>query len=144
VSGTDAFPLITMSALLMVLSLLVVFLLYRHLKTLQNEQKRLQHLLDGTPAAMFWYDLSGRVAGCNVAFERLTGYTLSDLKGQEWSARLLPDETALQLRHSLQNSTENPLRFSAVLIKADGAWLPAVLEIQHEKNMGIVNVRGRG
>ena len=139
-NAAAGFPAVTAAALLMALGGTALFLLYRHLKTLRKEHQRLSYLMQKAPAALFWYDPSGRIRGMNEALLALSGYSASQLKGQVWFERLLPDEQALRLRHQLQNASTGPCTFHADLIKADGTPIAAVLYIHVDKKTGIVCV----
>lgn len=139
-----SFPLITMGAMLMTLGMATIFLLYRYLKTLQKEHRHFSHIIRNAPSALCWFNDSGRILGANNAFLALTGYDASDLKGQEWLSRLLPDEEATRLRHRLKISSMDIRAYPAVMIKADGSWISVVLDISNGKKVGIVSMRMRG
>ncbi len=131
-----------MSALLMTLGVTAVFLLYRHLKRLQTEHAHMLRLIRQAPAALIWFDGKGRLIGANERFLTLSGYRLSQLRGQLWTERLLPSETALRLTHLLRTSDQKEITdFSASFIKADGDWLEVVLDIKFDNGLGITVVR---
>jgi PAS domain S-box-containing protein len=141
VNSAGSFPVVTMGALLMTLGITAIFLLYRHLKSLQNDRQRFFHLIKNAPIALFWYDTKGRILGTNDALLSLTGYRASQLKGQVWFERLLADEQALCLRHTLQKRSPGTYTVHTHMIKADGSWRAVVLDIGSEGKMGIVSVR---
>ena len=138
------FPLVTMGAILMTLGLTAIFLLYRYLKTLQHEHSLLSTLIDEAPVALFWCDEAGRIVGANARFLSLTGYRIEQLGGQEWLERILPNNSALMLRHRFKNGRREVDAFQTVIVKADGSWSDVVLEIHVDKKMGIVSARETG
>ena len=79
--------------------------------------------------------------GANTRFLTLLGYRLEQLKGQEWLERLLPNDAALTLRHSIKSGQHEIGERTTVIIKADGSWNRVNLEIRVNKKMGIVSVR---
>lgn len=138
----EGFPVVTMSALLMTLSVSAIFLLYRHLKRLQAEHSHMLKLIRQAPVALFWFDRKGRLVGANERFLELSGYTIARLKGQLWTDRLLPSETALHLAHLLHRKDSNEVTaFSTPFIKVDGGWCRVELDIQMKDDLGIAVVR---
>lgn len=55
---------------------------------LERQQKFAQHLLDVTPAIILVLSPEGRIQHVNPAFERLTGWHLDEVRGQDWLEQL--------------------------------------------------------
>lgn len=130
-------------ALLMALGLSAIFLLYRYLKSLQHTASLLDTVIDNAPVALFWCDRAGRIIGANARFLALTGYRIEQLRGREWLERLLPENTALTLRHRFKSAQPEIGAFQTVMVKADGSWSDVTLEIHVDTKMGIVTARER-
>lgn len=113
-----------MTATLIVLGLTAVYALYLHLSRLRRRNHQLETLISHAPVSMFWSDRDGKIIGANDRFLQMCGCGPASLKGQYWYAKLLPDESALRVRHALRSTTEKVMTFEAPLVDIRGEIKP--------------------
>lgn len=133
-------PVLTMSALLIATGLFVIFLLYRHLKSLRHDRQRFLTLLSTTPVALLWTNARHEVIGTNAAFKQLSGYEERHLVGQVWFERLLGDDAAVSLRHKMHTHPDEIVAFDTVLIMHDGEGLKCRVHCRMQHGTGVVAV----
>ncbi|MFA5907728.1 MAG: PAS domain S-box protein [Vicinamibacterales bacterium] len=68
---------------------------------LRGQEAFAQHLINGTPAIIVLLSPEGRIKHVNPAFERLTGWTLQEVRGREWLT-LLPRREVSSVGRLLQ------------------------------------------
>ncbi len=119
------FGTLFMSATLFVLFLTLIFSLTIYLKKLQKENRRNSALFNYSDVATLFIDANEKVAELNQSALTLLGYSKKQLSAQKWYERLLPDETAIQIRHQIHKSLDADARasFSTYLVRANGELL---------------------
>jgi PAS domain S-box-containing protein len=70
----------------------------RAIEELRETQRNLRLIVENTSDVFFVYDMQRRLLYCNAAFESLTGYTLAELRRQDFINYLYPDDEARMLK----------------------------------------------
>jgi len=79
----------------------LVLLRARAEQEVQRQRDLYQKLLDTTQVAILHVDSQGRIASFNRYFEKLSGYSLEEAKGQQWADLLIPPEQREAMARSL-------------------------------------------
>jgi PAS domain S-box-containing protein len=99
------------------------------LRKTRQEKEFLASLLEhaSQPFAVGYPD--GRIGRFNHAFERLTGYTATALRGLDWSLTLTPPEWREREQQKLDElqRTGQPVRFEKEYVRKDGSRVPIEL-----------------
>jgi PAS domain S-box-containing protein len=112
---------------------------------LQASERRLRDLLDTVHLLAVILDPAGRITYVNEHLCRLTGWTATDLMGQDWAASLLPSEAGETFQAMLRAAAKAgdvPRDTEDLLRSRDGrhrliAWANTVLRDEHGQVVGI-------
>ncbi|MEN8146518.1 MAG: PAS domain-containing protein [Campylobacterota bacterium] len=123
------FGTIYMSATLFALLLTLIFALTTYLKNLQKENQKNRALFDYSDVPTLLINSRGVIVELNQSAQTLLGYSKKQLASQKWYEKLLPDESAVQIRHKIHQTLKEDTRitFHSYLIPAKGK----VLEIDY-------------
>lgn len=111
---------IAMPASLLIIAITTVIALFIHIKQLQKSEAVSKTIFTHAPLAMLLITKKNEVLRLNNAMQELLKVSNESMVGKIWYERLLPDETALLLRHQWLHDTEASTTFSAVFITPDG------------------------
>ena len=136
----EGLPIVTMSATLVALGIGAVFLLYHYLKSLQTHAERCDAIVRNLPLPLLWCDKEGHVLGTNSLLTDCLGFAPRQLKGRHWFERLLPDETALKIRHRLLSQNDDPVSFEAPVLDAHGQLHPATWHVRRSETLLIIAI----
>ena len=119
------FGTIFMSATLFTLLITLVFTLTLYLKKLQKESLKNSALFDYSDVPTILLSAKGTIVDLNQSAQTLLGYTKKQLVSQKWYEKLLPDESALQIRHQVHQTLKEDARstFTSYLVRASGQLL---------------------
>lgn len=114
-----------MSGTLFVLLLTLIFTLTFYIKNLQQETLRNKALFDYSDLPTLYINTRERITEANQSALTLLGYTLPQLTSKKWYEKLLPDESAVPIRHRLHQNLNDDARacFNTVMVCAGGQLL---------------------
>ena len=72
-------------------------------RELKAERDFGESLLQTVPAIVLLLDHDGRIRYCNAQCERVTGYTLDEIRGENWFTRFLPERERERVRNLFEN-----------------------------------------
>lgn len=126
--ATDTMTLF-MSSTLLALSITLVFALLFYLKRLQKESVKNYNLFEYSDIPTLYLNVHGVILDINQSGLSLVGYSKKQLLSQKWFEKLLPDESAIQIRHQLYRALKEDARssFNTYLVRANAD----VLEINY-------------
>jgi len=102
-----------------------------HVKTFIDHQREqlFDALFENNPTAIAIHDLDGLVITCNPAFEKLFGYTISEIQGKPLIALISDPHVYPEIKDNIQRSTHGEeIRTSGLRWRSDGR--PVFVEIQ--------------
>jgi len=117
-------------------------------RALSASERRMADLLEVVHLAVVMLDSKGAILYCNEYLFRLTGWTPTDVLGQNWLDRMIPPDESARLKASLAETIRGmqvPLHFESTLLGPGGrrlwiAWDSAVLRDSSGGVAGLVNV----
>ena len=114
-----------MSATLFVLLLTLIISLMFYIKQLQKESHKNSALFEYSAIPTLHLSQNGTILSVNRSALTLVGYTKKQLLSKRWYEKLLPDERAIQIRHTLYQSLKKDARvsFNAYLIRTNAKAL---------------------
>ncbi len=114
-----------MSATLFVLFLTLILALMTYLKNLQKESLKNSVLFDYSDVPTLLINSKGIIVELNQSAQTLLGYSKKQLASQNWYEKLLPDESAIQIRHKIHQTLKEDARitFRSYLIPSKGKLL---------------------
>jgi diguanylate cyclase (GGDEF)-like protein/PAS domain S-box-containing protein len=102
-----------------------------HIKTyIDNQREQLfDALFENNPTAIAIHDLDGLIITCNPAFEKLFGYSLSEIQSKPLAALISNPHVYPEVKDNIQRSTHGEvIRTSGLRWRSDGK--PVFVEIQ--------------
>ena len=113
------FTTLFMSATLYVLLLTLIIGLMFYIKQLQKESRKNSALFEYSDIPTLHLSQNGSILSVNQSALTLVGYTKKQLHSKRWYEKFLPDERAIQIRHTLHQSLKKDAQasFNAYLIR---------------------------
>jgi len=110
-----------MSGTLFILTLTLVITLTLYIKQLRREARRFNALFNYSDLPTLFIAPDHTIADLNESAVTLLGYNKRQLRHKCWYERLLPDEQAIQIRHTIHRSLKEDARtkFKAPLIRSN-------------------------
>lgn len=114
---------------------------------LLNERNFAESIVDTAHAIILVLDTEGKIIKFNPYLEKLTGYTLNEMKGKDWFSNFLPPEEIQEIKTVFNKALNDDLNRSNIssIVTKNGTkraieWFDKILTNSKNENIGLLGV----